>query len=224
MILRRTNAILLSGALFSCLIAISASADSGSAGRTYAITITNLTKAQVLTPAIVATHSRDFRIFEVGGEADEALYTMAETGSPALLVAQLEGESSVHEVMAGAGVIQPGTSETIYIKGNARNPLVTVMGMLATTNDSFYAAQGLRLSRFRSTADALVYDAGSEDNNEACDSIPGPPCGGASNDRNTAQAEEFIHLSNGIQGVGDLIAADLDWRGPAARIQIRRAH
>lgn len=94
--------------------------------------------------------------------------------------------------------------------------------MLATTNDSFYAVQGLRLRYWSTVADALVYDAGSEDNDEACDSIPGPPCG-PPNNRSTVDAEGFIHLSNGVQGVGDLVAEDLDWRGPAARIEVRRA-
>jgi hypothetical protein len=34
--------------------------------------------------------------------------------------------------------------------------------------------------------------------------------------------EGFVHVHAGIHGIGDLVAADRDWRNPVAQIAIRR--
>ena len=76
---------------------------------------------------------------------------------------------------------------------------------------------------FRATIQNLespAYDAGSEANSESCEFIPGPPCGNHVHD--PAEAEGFIHISNGIQGTGDVCASESDWRNPVARVTITR--
>ena len=50
--------------------------------------------------------------------------------------------------------------------------------------------------------------------------IPGPPCGNAGV-RDTGNAEGFVHVHAGVHGIGDLVAADHDWRNPVAKITIR---
>jgi hypothetical protein len=208
-------------ALILLTFALEASADPWHArSRTYAITITNLTKGQVLTPPVVASHTRRFQLFAAGDVADEPLYTLAETGNPALLAAQLEDDPAVGDVAVGGGPILPGESMTLYVEGGGVNPQFSALGMLAGTNDAFFALQGARLSRWSSSQNAMVYDAGSEANNESCDYVPGPPCSG-SGARMTDGAEGFIHVSNGVHGLADLLPEDSDWRGPAARIEVR---
>jgi hypothetical protein len=209
--------------LFFVALTTQASADSsGKHSRTYAITITNLTKGQVLTPPVVASHTRRFRLFGVGEAADMPLYTLAETGNPAPLAAQLEDEQSVRDVTVGGGPIPPGHSMTLYVSGNRAASRFTVVTMLAGTNDAFVALQAGRLSIWAASVDAIVYDAGSEENNESCDFVPGPPCSG-SGARATEGAEGFIHVSNGVHGIGDLLPEVSDWRGGAARIEVRLA-
>ena len=65
------------------------------------------------------------------------------------------------------------------------------------------------------------YDAGSEPNDELCASIPDPPCGGEGGSPN-AGGEGFAHVQAGIHGIGDLSAADYDWRNPVATIKVER--
>ena len=73
----------------------------------------------------------------------------------------------------------PGKSLTLYVEATGRALELTAVGMLAATNDAFFALQGLSLKGRSSTTDAIVYDAGSEGNNESCDYVPGPPCTGS---------------------------------------------
>jgi len=67
-----------------------------------------------------------------------------------------------------------------------------------------------------------VYDAGSEPNDENCDNIPRPVCGGIGGSPDEG-GEGYVHIHSGIHGTdGDLDAATYDWRNPAAKITIKR--
>ena len=93
--------------------------------------------------------------------------------------------------------------------------------MLIPTNDTFFAANGVTVPpQGTVTVRAPGYDAGSEPNDELCDNIPGPVCGGEGNSPD-AGGEGFVHITAGIQGIGDLEPADYDWRNPVADIVIR---
>ena len=189
--------------------------------RTYEITITNLTKRQVIPPPVLATHQSEFSLFEVTGMPSPGLVALAEDAVTDDLVAELEDDPMVGDVVV-AGPIPPGTSVTVEISQHGKARYLTVVGMLATTNDGFFASQGIRLpSSKMESVDALVYDAGSEANSESCDHIPGPPCGNPG-EAPVEEGEGFIHLHNGIHGIGDLPPERMDWRGPAARIVIQR--
>jgi len=108
---------------------------------------------------------------------------------------------------------------TIELGGGARS--LTVLGMLVTTNDSFFSGTE-RIGPFMTSFDAPAYDAGSEANTQLCDHIPGPPCG-SPYVRVTEGAEGFISISSGIRDAGDLDVALHDWRNPTARIVVTRA-
>jgi hypothetical protein len=65
---------------------------------------------------------------------------------------------------------------------------------------------------------APAFDAGSELNDEQCQSIPGPFCGG-----NGGMDENgVVHIHSGIHGVGDLLPSRWDWNNPVARIRVHR--
>jgi len=207
--------------LIASICALGAGGAAADQGGGLEVTITNLTRAQVISPPVVVVHRKDFRVFAPGDESSEGLAALAENGVPDGLVAELEGEYAVKEVAVAGGPIMPGSSVTVRLGSRSARAQVSVLGMLVTTNDAFFAAQGLDLWWRSTSTDAQVYDAGSEANTESCAHIPGPPCGNpfVSPDE---EGEGFIHIHNGVHGVGDLEPQTSDWRGPGARITIRR--
>ncbi len=190
--------------------------------RDYEITITNLTAGQILTPALAVSHDRHFRLFEAGEPASDTLATLAETGDPQPAATQAMNDTHVFDVQTDTAPILPGQSRSLILSADRFARKFSVAGMLAATNDGFYAVNAASLPWWGATTIyAWAYDAGSEANNEQCDHIPGPPC---DNGRNEHQSDRvnFVRVHNGIHGIGDLSSPALDWRGPVAKITIRR--
>ena len=190
---------------------------------TFHITITNTTAHQVIAPPAVIAHNGNFKFFTLGDAtqpASDALATLAETGNSMPLIDMSNADSNVYATES-AGAIPPGTSVEVTIMA-PRTAMFSVAGMLATTNDGFMAATNIRAPKRHHDVQAhgMAYDAGSEMNNESCDYIPGPPCDNGEN-METDTGEGFVTYHNGIHGQGDLNAAHLDWRGPAALISVR---
>ena len=192
-------------------------------GRTYAVTITNITRGQVISPPVVFSHKDGFQLFDLGAPASDALVQLAEDAATGPLEAELLSSSAVDDVVIAAGPIPPGESVTVEVSAGGANFFVSAAGMLVTTNDAFFAVRNVRLPWWigTQTVDAEAYDAGSETNSEQCAFIPGPPCGNGGV-RDTGQAEGYVHVHAGIHGGGDLAPADFDWRNPVAHIQISR--
>jgi len=193
---------------------------------TYHVTITNTTANHVITPPAVIAHNKNFKLFKVTEAASPGLVIMAESGNVSPLLEALAGDSNVAATMTtldqAPPVILPGTSITVEIKAPNKT-YFTVAGMLATSNDAFTSVtlKAPKKNRY-ANAMAMTYDAGSEDNNELCIDIPGPPCGGT-NATIEGDGEGFVTIHNGVHGVGDLVPADLDWRGPTAMVRIHNA-
>ncbi len=193
---------------------------------TYHVTITNTTANHVITPPAVIAHNRHFKLFKVTEAASAGLVVMAESGNVTPLLNELAGNTNVSATMSTLDqtppVILPGQSITVEIKAPNRT-YFTVAGMLATSNDAFTSVtlKAPKKNRY-ANAMAMTYDAGSEDNNELCIDIPGPPCGGT-NAPIEGDGEGFVTIHNGIHGVGDLVPANLDWRGPTAMVRIHNA-
>ncbi len=190
----------------------------------YIVRITNLTKSQIFSPPLVASHKPTVRLFTPGTPALPELAILAEDGSPtplADLLATFPGR--VMETVAATGPVLPGKTVELRIQAGGGFNRISALGMLIQTNDAFFAVQNVRLPKrfLRGIATAVAYDAGSEANNESCDFIPGPPCG-SGGVRATDGAEGFVYVSNGIHGIGDLPAASYDWHNPVARVVIER--
>ena len=66
---------------------------------------------------------------------------------------------------------------------------------------------------------ANAYDAGSETNDELSSTVAG--LGGEGYSPNDS-GEGFVHIHGGVHGIGDLVAATMDWRNPVAKIVIQR--
>ncbi len=198
---------------------------------TYEITVTNLTRAQIFAPPIAAVHAPSVGLFTPGEPASDELAVMAEDGNSAPLAELLGSSSEVYGVATAGGPVLPGQSLTFEVTANGRGGVISVAGMLVTTNDAFFAAtnvpapwfqlRGIGFQSALSTVNAYAWDAGSEANTELCAEIPGPPCGNGGV-RNPDGAEGFVHIHPGIHGIGDLSAANYDWRNPAARVRVVR--
>ncbi len=189
-------------------------------GRRYKVTVTNLTRGQVITPPVAIVHDDAYRLFDLGGEAIPELAALAEDGNAAPLMGLLETDPSVLKAEMASGPVMPGATATIEVTVHGSYRYVTVAGMLATSNDAFFAVRGEEVPRARGrTVVAEAYDAGTEANLELCRDIPGPPCGNGGV-RNTDGAEGYVHVHAGIHGIGDLIPAQHDWRNPVAEVGI----
>ena len=195
-------------------------------GAEFEVTVTNLTRGQIISPTVVATHTDKLDpIFTLGSPASPELEAVAEDAVNAPLVAALSGDKNVKDVqiiLGTGGPIMPGESASVVVGTGGKFRNVTLVGMLVTTNDAFFALNGVRgPKRGSDTYHLPAYDAGSEANNESCDFIPGPPCGNP-NVRDTGKAEGYVHIHAGIHGIGDLEPDEHDWRNPVAKVTIRR--
>jgi Spondin_N len=217
-------------------------------GRSYEVTITDLTQGQPLTPPVVATHSGKHPIFEVGQPASVGVREIAENGNNAPLLAQLAADpfNQISDfTQAGSGPLvpagKPGSAMhddevNFTIDGSNKANRLSFVTMLICTNDGFTGADSLRLPRAigkTKTQTTNAYDAGTEINTEDYADIV-PPCQSLIGDTSTegdpgtgasnpALAEGgVIHHHEGIQGVDDLSPSIHGWTDPVARIEIER--
>lgn len=205
----------------AALALLTATAAQADEGREYSVTITNLTKGQTFTPILAATHTSDIAYFELGQPAIAPLAEVAESGSTASLQGVLDSVPEyVFDTDNSGGLLGPGDSVTLSLNARGRYRLLSFAGMLIPTNDNFVALNSVRLPARSATYYALAYDAGSEENDELCASIPGPPCFGEGN--SVADGEGFIFIGNGIHGLGDLPPETYDWRNPVAKVVVTR--
>jgi len=204
-------------------LALSREAPAGPpAAQHYRVTITNVTRGQIFSPAVVVTHSDAASLFALGSPASAGLAQLAEEGDASGVVAMMSANPEVTDVTVDeGGALMPGATTSVMIRGKPTD-LVSVAGMLVSTNDAFYAVAGAPTPQHGAeTRRASAYDAGSEANSEDCAYIPGPPCGnGGAHD--PAVAEGYVHVHAGVHGIGSLDAAQLDWRGAVAVVRIER--
>lgn len=188
----------------------------------YEVTITNLTRDQIFSPPLAVSHNEKFDLFVPGDPASPELTALAEEGDTGPFTTLIEGLPSVKDYAVAPGPVMPGASTTLKVQSRGDYRLISVAGMLVTTNDGFFAARNMPAFPWKGYAtDANAYDAGSEANSESCAYIPGPPCD-SHNVRDTDGAEGYVHIHAGIHGIGDLDASQWDWRNPVARITIRK--
>lgn len=191
-------------------------------GVRYRVTVTNITRGQILSPAVVVSTRGQISLFSLGSPASAELAAVAEDAINGPLVAALSENPRVKQVREMSGPILPGHSASVTIAGAGGRDQIGIVSMLVTTNDAFFALNGVNAPREGTTTHfSVAYDAGSERNNEKCAFIPGPPCGNVGK-RDTVGAEGFVHVHAGIHGTADLKPDMHDWRNPVALIRIAR--
>ncbi|MDH5179801.1 MAG: spondin domain-containing protein, partial [Gammaproteobacteria bacterium] len=154
--------------------------------------------------------------------ASDELAQLAEGGATGPLQSSLEATGKVH-ASATTGVIFPGTSASVTLDMDDHANRISIAAMMVPTNDGFIGANGIR-APFLKGQSRVVYivarDAGTEMNDESCQNIPGPHCGGEG--YNAAGGEGYVHVHAGIHGEGDLSVKAYDWRNPVAKVTITR--
>jgi len=191
---------------------------------TYKITVTNLTPGQPFAPILASSHRSGITFFKVGQPPSDELAMLAEAGNGNPMAAKLLATPGVSDAQVSTtGLTMPGQSTTMTIKAKRDRNHVSIGAMLGATNDAFFAVSDVELPKHHQTVTyiANAYDAGSETNDELCSTVPG--CGGETAAYSPDDGGEgFVHIHNGIHGIGDLNAATMDWRNPVAQIVIER--
>ncbi len=212
-----STGLILSASLFTGI----ANADGN---RAFEVTVTNITKGEVFTPIMVASHRHGVKLFEIGEPADQDLEMLAEGGDTVPLSNSLLSSGLALDVVTAEGPLLPGHSVTLSVKTDNRNSHVSVASMLVPTNDAFIAVNGIHGPRGNKskTVYSPAYDAGTEENDELCDNIPGPPFACTGEGFNAESGEGYVYIHPGIQGNGDLESSAYDWNNPVAKITIKR--
>ena len=192
------------------------------AQETVTVRITNVSK-QIISPPVVASHSAKVRVFFPGSAASTELSMLAEDGDPSALANLLGDSDEVLDLAVADGPLLPGATMVFELRNRGRFNRVSAVGMLVTTNDSFFGLDNYLVKRdgLNQRMSAPAWDAGTEFNNELCGFIPGPPCGSPLV-RDTNGAEGFIHIHPGLHGGGDLSPADWSWQNPVVDIRISK--
>jgi len=227
---------LLGTVLIASTLALTPAAMADNNYRMYRVTIQDATLGQPLSPPVIATHTGEFHLFDLGpvpivGDDDYDLYfglaAVAETGYPDLLFAAVSAADGVWDVVVLPPVLHPGESNSTTISASGDAKYLSVASMLGKTNDGFWALRGVALPRgIGDTARYFAngYDAGSEANAES-DTTVGRGDGDNPEDDgygiNDGSGEGYIFVHAGIQGVGDL-TPDFDWRDPVVEVTIER--
>ena len=180
------------------------------------VTVTNLTKSVILTPPFVAVGKHPEKLFSLGMPASEAMAILAEGGDFSALAESLEGRVDLIDFQ---GPILPASSKSRVVEV-ARNSYIHLASMLLPTNDGFIGLNGFRLRDLLKAPKYLsAYDAGTEENDELCASIPGPQCGGEG--YSPAEGEGIVHPHSGIHGESELSRSAYAWGNPVAKISVR---
>lgn len=213
------NTMTLKAALLTLPLSLSATAQAAD----YKITITNLTHAQYFTPALAASHTAGQPVFSPGHAASAELEAVAEGGDTGPLATMLGSSEDTWDITFADGLLAPGESVTVDLNARKKYRYVSLVSMLIPTNDAFVGLSGLQLPKKAGKPQTVMvpaFDAGTEMNDEICEHIPGPICGGEGMSQDGG--EGFVSVHRGIHGIADLPAETYDWRNPAAKITIEK--
>lgn len=213
---------LLTGCVLSASILATTTAFADEEMAMYEVTVTNLTPGQPFAPVMAATHRSGILFFETGQAPSDELAMLAEAGNGQPMAEKLLNTPGVFDAQVSTmGLTFPGKSTTLMVSAKGGSNNISVGAMLGATNDAFFAIRDLPLPKGRNTVTyiANAYDAGSETNDELGATVAG--LGGEGYSPNDS-GEGFVHIHNGIHGIGDLVAATMDWRNPVAEIVIKR--
>ena len=230
--MRRLSLVLVTAALLAGGLVGTAQSGSDStrnSTRTFHVKITNLTSGplasagQPMSPPLWAVHSRKVDLWSVGALASSGMLPIVEDALNTPLQTYLSSNRHVAAVKtetgSPAGPIPPGGTREFDVSRDGDAKYLSMVWMLVRTNDGFTGLDTYRLAGRKGRTRTLLlraYDGGTENNNQSCAYIPGPPCGKFFVRDPTAQP---IAPHPGITG-GDIGA--FAWTNPVAKVEITR--
>ncbi|KAJ3092835.1 hypothetical protein HK102_002045 [Quaeritorhiza haematococci] len=200
----------------------------------YTVKVTNLTNRQPFSPLLVVAHDPSIELFIPGTPSSPQLRTLAEEGNAQPLADSLKGNPNVFGMVIASGPTAPLGSQEMTLCANVpagKVAVVSALAMLVNTNDCFLGQQPVVLPQQRGQKWMRLvsgWDAGTEENNEMCEYIPGPGCPNSINMSTNGTGEGVIHMHRGFHGlsanrtdgVRGLRADVYDWRDRVAQLVI----
>ena len=185
------------------------------------LTVRNVTHGQPLTPPIAVVHEPGTALLPESAEQLEGLEELAEAGQQQALAASLMEIQGVKDVVAfDSPPIPPGDEYTASIVSAVQGDHISVISMLACTNDAITFGTVIvpDNDNLPAMSSGRVLDAGTEENDETESTVAcfGQPSGGVSN-LDEADGEGVISAHPGIAGEADLTSQHT-WTGPAMEL------
>ncbi len=195
------------------------------ADSSFNLTVRNVTGGQPLTPPVAVVLEPGTSILPESSEQLEGLEELAEAGEQGALVATLEGMPGVKDVIAfDPPPILPGEERTVSITSAESGDRVSVISMLACTNDAIAYGNVIVADsdNLPAMSSGRVLDAGTESNDETEATVPcfGQEGSGVSG-ADEAEGEGVISDHPGIAGEADLTSQH-SWTGPAMELVLTR--
>ncbi len=204
------------------------------------IKITNLTQGVYFTPFIIAAHSDDANMYQVGMAASTELQAIAEGGDISGMSTLLTGISADIVENPAEGMLAPGASTETMLMSADTNTVLSLVSMLLPTNDGFVGLDSWSIPSEAGTYTMYLkaYDAGTEANDEIVNDGGAPGTPGIPKDpgmKNGTGAmgvtdmeeTQVVHIHRGVIGDTDDMGgySDLDstahrWLNPVAKITI----
>ena len=196
----------------------------------FGLALENLTAGQPITPPVVVVHDPRVDVFDYTSPTElDGIDDLAEGGVQADLVTTLSMRPGVVWVygLDSGGPIIPGATYTEDKLYGVEGADVTLVAMFACTNDAYIRVTGgLMLTggvlSFGGPTTALVFDSGSETNDETMATVPCLGGGEAALSEGLGEGMRSLHA--GIAGTADLSKETHGWTAEGtARMTLRAA-
>ncbi len=224
----RTAIPILLGALLAVLAGCNDSNGSSGNGRSFEITVDNLTSGQPLSPVAVILHRDGYQAFTPGEAATVSLEKLAEGGDNSELLAEARAATPVLVTAAGSAALGPGEGERFSLTAAGSDIRLTLVGMLVNSNDGFAALNGVDLGDLAPgesrVLHGLAYDAGTEANTETAATVPGQAGEGfnaSRDDRDKVGVHPgIVSMDDGL--AGSALGAGQRFDNPVIRVSVMR--
>lgn len=205
------------------------------------IEVQNLTQGIYFTPILLAAHTPDASLFEVGEQASPEIQMMAEGGSLDGLAAIGTAISADAAANPAGGLLGPGQTTTASLMTADTNTVLSVVAMILPSNDGFIGLDNWQIPTEAGTYTVYLnaYDAGTEANDELRGSgmpgMPGMPVpppldpllGMNGSGVTTSITNDTVHIHPGnigddsaTDGASDVSNSVHRWLNPVAKVTV----
>ena len=134
---------------------------------------------QILSPPVIVSAPHEWRPFMLGEAAPADVEALAESGMGQPLVDRAIAEGA-YGAMVSDSPLLPGEERSYEFDSPVFEVDLWALSMAVQTNDGFFVGHSMGAPGVLNTRvqQAFFLDAGTEVNDELCDNVPGPPCGG----------------------------------------------